>query len=72
MQPVGVTSGEALLCTKCSKQASFLSPLGPLCTTDALIGAAFHEWIPTHIRDVAKIDPSGDDTPEPPPRGDLV
>lgn len=53
MRPVGLTSNEALLCTKCGKRASFYSPIGVLCTTDALIGAAFHDWIPTHIRNAS-------------------
>lgn len=56
MHSVGVTSSEALLCSKCGKPASFLSPIGALCTTDALIGAAFHNWIPTHIRPAPEED----------------
>lgn len=49
MQTVGLSGTETLLCCKCGRPASFLSPIGALCTTDALIGAAFHDWIPTHI-----------------------
>lgn len=61
MRSVGLTSTEKTLCTKCGKPASFLSPVGALCTTDALIGAAFHDWIPTHIRP----DSEGDDPQRP-------
>lgn len=50
MQTVDLTSEESLLCAYCGRPASFLSPLGALCSTDALIGAAFNDWIPTHIR----------------------
>lgn len=49
MQSVGLSSTETLLCCKCGRPASFLSPVGALCPTDALIGAALHDWIPTHI-----------------------
>lgn len=49
MQQVGLPGTETLLCCKCRRPASFLSPIGALCPTDALIGAAFHNWIPTHI-----------------------
>lgn len=59
MQPVGLPSTETLICCKCGKPASFMSPIGALCTTDALIGAAFHDWIPTHISNSS--DREGDD-----------
>lgn len=49
MQTVGLPATKTLLCCKCGKPASFLSPIGALCPTDALIGAALHDWIPTHI-----------------------
>lgn len=49
MQTVGPPDTETLLCCKCGRPASFHSPIGDLCPTDALIGAAFHDWIPTHI-----------------------
>lgn len=38
-----------MTCTKCGKSASFLSPIGTLCPTDALLAAAFHDWIPELI-----------------------
>lgn len=44
-------------CAKCDKRAAFLSPVGPLCPTDALLAAAFHDWIPAQIRRGA--DPTG-------------
>lgn len=37
-------------CARCDKRAAFLSPVGPLCPTDALLAAAFHDWIPEQIR----------------------
>ena len=37
-------------CARCDKRAAFLSPMGPLCPTDALLAAAFHDWIPEQIR----------------------
>jgi hypothetical protein len=37
-------------CARCNKRAAFLSPVGPLCPTDALLAAAFHDWIPEQIR----------------------
>lgn len=39
-------SNEGMMCTRCGKKASFLSPIGTLCPTDALLAAAFHDWIP--------------------------
>ncbi|MFP4073239.1 MAG: hypothetical protein ACLFRT_12080 [Actinomycetota bacterium] len=49
MQTVGLSSIETFHCCKCGRPASFHSPIGDLCPTDALIGAALHDWIPTHI-----------------------
>jgi hypothetical protein len=43
-------SKEQMAFKKCGRRASFLSPLGPLCPSDALLAAAFHEWIPEQIR----------------------
>jgi hypothetical protein len=57
MTTVGLTSKEELACSKCGRRASFLSPVGPLCPTDALIAATFNQWIPMHIRStVDRID----------------
>lgn len=50
MTTVGLTSKEELACSKCGRRATFLSPVGPLCPTDALIAATFNEWIPMQIR----------------------
>jgi hypothetical protein len=50
MPTVSLTNQEELACTKCGRRASFLSPVGPLCPTDALIAATFNEWIPMQIR----------------------
>ena len=47
---VGLISKEQMACKKCGRRASFLSPLGPLCPSDALWAAAFHEWIPEQIK----------------------
>ena len=59
MTTVSLTSKEELACTKCGRRASFLSPVGPLCPTDALIAATFNEWIPMQIRTVVDgTDPS--------------
>lgn len=48
--PVDVRSIEGMNCARCDKRAAFLSPVGPLCPTDALLAAAFHDWIPEQIR----------------------
>ncbi len=37
-------------CVKCGRRAAFICPIGPMCPTDALLAAAFHDWIPAHIR----------------------
>ncbi len=37
-------------CVKCGRRAAFICPIGTMCPTDALLAAAFHEWIPAHIR----------------------
>ena len=59
MHPVSLTSKQALPCTICGRRASFLTPLGPLCPSDALMAAAFHDWIPEQIRsEVDRADPS--------------
>lgn len=50
MTTVGLIGKEKMACKKCGRRASFLSPLGPLCPSDALLAAAFHEWIPEQIR----------------------
>lgn len=65
MQPVGLSNNEGLACTKCGRRATFLCPLGALCPTDALIAAARHGWIPTHIRDTREQEPSREETPDP-------
>lgn len=58
MPPVSLESREDLACVKCGRRASFLSPIGPFCPTDALLAAAFHAWIPIQIRH--KSDGKGD------------
>lgn len=59
MPPVSLTNKQELACTRCGRRASFLTPLGPLCPSDALMAAAFHEWIPEQIRsDVDRADAS--------------
>lgn len=50
MSSVSLESRERLVCTRCGRRAAFLAPIGPLCPTDALLAAAFHDWIPTQIR----------------------
>lgn len=50
MATVSVTSRDELACMKCGRRASFLSPLGPLCPSDALMAATFNDWIPEQIR----------------------
>lgn len=37
-------------CVKCGRRAAFICPLGTMCPTDALLAAAFHDWIPAQIR----------------------
>lgn len=37
-------------CVKCGRRAAFICPIGTMCPTDALFAAAFHDWIPAHIR----------------------
>jgi hypothetical protein len=37
-------------CVKCGRRAAFISPIGTMCPTDALLAAAFHDWIPAQIR----------------------
>jgi len=51
MPTVTVDSTEGLACVRCGRRASFHTPIGPFCPTDALLAAAFHDWIPTRIRD---------------------
>ena len=46
MHTIGLRSSEGMTCLKCGKRASFLAPIGVLCPTDALLAAAFHDWIP--------------------------
>jgi hypothetical protein len=50
MESVGLAGDERLMCSKCGRPASFLSPVGFFCPTDALLAAAFHDWIPIQIR----------------------
>jgi len=49
MPTVSVMSQKELACMKCGRRASFLSPLGPLCPSDALVAATFNDWIPEQI-----------------------
>jgi hypothetical protein len=56
MESVGLVSDERLECSKCGRPASFLSPIGFFCPTDALIAATFHDWIPIQIRPSASAD----------------
>ncbi|CAN5763651.1 hypothetical protein BH23ACT4_BH23ACT4_00900 [soil metagenome] len=37
-------------CVKCGRRAAFICPIGTMCPTDALLAAAFHDWIPARIR----------------------
>ena len=37
-------------CVKCGRRAAFICPIGTMCPTDALLAAAFHDWIPAQIR----------------------
>ncbi len=50
MPTVTVDSTEGLACMRCGRRASFHTPIGPFCPTDALLAAAFHDWIPTRIQ----------------------
>lgn len=50
MESVGLARDERLQCSKCGRPASFLSPIGFFCPTDALISAAFHDWIPVRLQ----------------------
>ena len=43
-------------CVKCGRRAAFMCPLGTLCPTDALLVAAFHEWIPAQIRHADRLE----------------
>lgn len=49
MPVAGLRSSKGMTCTRCGKKASFLSPIGTLCPTDALLAAAFNDWIPELI-----------------------
>ena len=60
MKSSGLPGSETLLCSYCGTRASFLSPIGPLCTTDALIGAAFGDWIPSRIRESPQVAPAAE------------
>jgi len=40
-----------LVCVRCRKQASFISPIGLLCQTDALLAAVRHGWIPRQVKE---------------------
>ena len=54
MPSLSLERKEDLACTKCGRRASFFSPIGLLCPTDALLAAAFHDWIPAHVSDPAR------------------
>ena len=43
-------------CVKCGRRAAFICPIGTMCPTDALFAAAFHDWIPAHIRPEDRLD----------------
>jgi hypothetical protein len=45
-----------MTCMKCGGRAAFISPIGTMCPTDALLAAAFHDWIPERIRSQDRID----------------
>lgn len=49
MPTVSLTSKPELACMKCGRRASFLTPLGPLCPSDALMAATLNDWIPEQI-----------------------
>ena len=68
MPSLSLESKEDLACTKCGRRASFFSPIGLLCPTDALLAAAFHDWIPAHLSDPALQAASIDDAEENSPR----
>ena len=40
---------QRLVCIKCRKHASFISPVGLLCRTDALVAAIRHDWLPVQV-----------------------
>jgi hypothetical protein len=37
-------------CVKCGRRAAFICPIGTMCPSDALLTAAFHDWLPAQIR----------------------
>ncbi len=43
-------------CVKCGRRAAFICPIGTMCPTDALLAAAFHDWIPAQIRTEDRLD----------------
>lgn len=43
-------------CVKCGRRAAFISPLGTMCPTDALLAAVFHDWIPEQVRPEDRMD----------------
>ena len=40
-----------LVCVRCREQASFISPIGLLCQTDAILSAIRHGWIPSQVKE---------------------
>lgn len=49
VQTAGPGYDDRPACIKCGRRASFHSPLGALCPTDALLAATRHGWIPTQL-----------------------
>lgn len=43
-------------CVNCGRRAAFISPIGTMCPTDALLAAAFHDWIPAQIRSEDRLE----------------
>jgi len=42
---------QRLVCTRCRRHASFITPVGLLCRTDALIAAIHHGWLPVQVKE---------------------
>lgn len=57
MTEVSLRSQHELACTRCGRRASFLTPLGPLCPSDALMAATFNDWIPEQIPRPSELRP---------------
>lgn len=51
VETVTTENYQRLTCKKCQDKASFISPIGLLCKTHALLAAADFGWLPVQVRE---------------------